>query len=264
MLAGLVWPLATDTGNKGNTGKGNATARPLHSTLPRFGARIRAEADSATQSHCGVWNCTSQHLAASFVANYPGWKLNLNPSVACFIAKKRTRCSKLSCRLVTGKAPEVGLFLPGFAPVGTDKNKTARSSVSLKTAIGFFFGRPTLGSEMAAGGHNFQMACFAPNGGVSRPSKYGRGVPWLFTGPKRPTHANPLLSSQVMATAGVAGGRRWRASLAGVAGGRRRRSRTKIAVISTKGTKTRHTHKPRKKTAVVPGQFSSLRGRETA
>jgi len=62
-LAELVWSLATDTGNKGNTGKGNTTARPLHSTLPRFGARIRAEADVATQSHCGVWNCTSQHLA---------------------------------------------------------------------------------------------------------------------------------------------------------------------------------------------------------
>ena len=63
VLADLVWSLATDTGNTGNTGKGNTTARPLHSTLPRFGARIRAEADVATQSHCGVYNCTSQHLA---------------------------------------------------------------------------------------------------------------------------------------------------------------------------------------------------------
>ena len=36
---------------------------------------------------------------------------------------------------------------------------------------------------------------------------------------------------------------------AGVAGGRRRRSHTKIAVISIKGTKTRHTHKPRNQTA---------------
>ena len=59
-----------------------------------------------------------------------------------------------------------------------------------------------------------------------------------------------------MASAGVAGGRRWRASLAGVraslagvAGGCRRRSRTKTAVISIKGTKTRHTHKPKKQTA---------------
>ena len=45
-----------------------------------------------------------------------------------------------------------------------------------------------------------------------------------------------MLSSQVRAPAGVAGGRR-------------RRSRTKIAVISIKGTKTRHTRKPRNQTA---------------
>ena len=63
---------------------------------------------------------------------------------------------------------------------------------------------------------------------------------------KRP-RAPPVLFGSCR---GVAGGRRWRASLAGVAGGRRwrsrRRSRTKTAVISITGTKTRHTHKPRK------------------
>ena len=65
-----------------------------------------------------------------------------------------------------------------------------------------------------------------------------------------PEH-RPFFSGRAEASlAGVAGGRRWRASLAGVAGGRRwrsrRRSRTKTAVISITGTKTRHTHKPRK------------------
>ena len=61
-LADLAWSLATDTGNKGNIGKGNTTARPLHSALPRFGARIlRAEADVATQSnHSGV--CVELHV----------------------------------------------------------------------------------------------------------------------------------------------------------------------------------------------------------
>ena len=90
--------------------------------------------------------------------------------------------------------------------------------------------------------------CFA------RPSKYGRGVLWLFTGPKRPTPGNANFFRagpwrRRASLAGVAGGRRWRASLAGVAGGCRRRSRTKTAVISIKGTKTRHTHKPPKQTA---------------
>ena len=35
--------LATDTGNKGHTGSGNTTARPLHSTPFRFSARMRAQ-----------------------------------------------------------------------------------------------------------------------------------------------------------------------------------------------------------------------------
>ena len=63
-MADHVSSLATDTGNKGHTGNGNTTARPLHSTLPRFNARMRAEADVAPQSHCGVWDCMSQHPAA--------------------------------------------------------------------------------------------------------------------------------------------------------------------------------------------------------
>ena len=62
--------------------------------------------------------------------------------------------------------------------------------------------------------------CFA------RPSKYGRGVLWLFTGPKRPTPGNANFFRagswrRRASLAGVAGVRRWRASLAGVAGGRR-------------------------------------------
>ena len=113
-----------------------------------------------------------------------------------------------------------------------------------------------------------QNAARRQQGGFSWSSRYGRDVPWLFTGPKRPTPgiAHWFQSGswrQRASLAGVAGGRRWRASLAGVAGGRhwrasllagvaggrRRRSRTKIAVISIKVTETRHTDKPRKQTA---------------
>ena len=87
----------------------------------------------------------------------------------------------------------------------------------------------------------------APAEGPRRPAESG---PWgAAEGPVAHRRHRPLRSSWAMAAAGVAGGRRWRASLAGVAGGRRRRSRTKIAVMSIKGTKTRHTHKPRKQSA---------------
>ena len=90
---------------------------------------------------------------------------------------------------------------------------------------------------MVASRQNRQMmACFSPNCGVSRSSKYGRDLPWLFKDQKDLPQGSRLLSGQVMASAGVAGGRR-------------RQIRTKTVVISTKATKTRHTHKPRKKTA---------------
>ena len=63
--------------------------------------------------------------------------------------------------------------------------------------------------------------------------------------PKYPPRASPITFEP---GDGVVG-RRWRASLVDIAGGRRRRSRTKIAVISIKGTKTRYTHEPRTQTA---------------
>ena len=54
-------------------------------------------------------------------------------------------------------------------------------------------------------------------------TKYGRDVPWLFTGPKRPTlgiahcfRAGPWRRRASLALVGAAGGRCWQAPLAGV------------------------------------------------
>ena len=58
------------TQNKGNTGKGNATARPLHSTLPRFVARIRAEADVRGNA-VALW-CVELHVSTSRTEG--GWR----------------------------------------------------------------------------------------------------------------------------------------------------------------------------------------------
>ena len=117
-----------------------------------------------------------------------------------------------------------------------------------------------------------EIAANAPGSGRSTKTPHGGGSRAVFRGLvntavtcrgysldlKDPPWASPIAFEPAHGgggrrwrapLAGVAGGRRWRASLAGVAGGRRRRSRTKIAVISIKGTKTCHTHKPRKQTA---------------
>ena len=62
-LAGLVWSLATDTGNKGNTGKGNTTARPLHSTLPQ--ALALAYEQKQTWQRSRIVVCGKLHVSTS-------------------------------------------------------------------------------------------------------------------------------------------------------------------------------------------------------
>ena len=56
----------TDKGTREHTGDNNTTGIPLHSTLPRFDARIRAEADVARSRivACGIARLNFSHSPA--------------------------------------------------------------------------------------------------------------------------------------------------------------------------------------------------------